>query len=137
MTAPARLAEIAARLRNATPGPWEWDGPFAGGWGHEGPDLMAGEQCIITSWGHDADGLNIEQPDATLIANAPTDLAYLLTIADCASALLTALRAHGESDAAYAIRRWVQGDAADLHSDEVAVFEALTALQTALEGETS
>ena len=73
-----RLGEIEARLAAATPGPWRvrecppctergrlevdiWDEPG---------------NLMVTGW---CDDDEFHAPDAAFIANAPTDIAYLLT----------------------------------------------------------
>lgn len=70
------LAPIEARLAAATPGPWEWDASILG----DLQTLRAGLAMVL-----DADGdycgsawVDISEPDAELIANAPTDLAALI-----------------------------------------------------------
>jgi hypothetical protein len=84
----ARIAEDEAAARAATPGPWRWDHTPAEGWGHQPPDLVTvareersytlnnGEVrtytapvgTIISSWGHDADGVTVDDRDADHIA---------------------------------------------------------------------
>lgn len=70
--------------------------------------------------------------------NGPTipmpqeDVAYLLSVAERATALLDALQASGEADCAYAIRRWVQRDETDLDRYERPVYDSLVSLQNAL-----
>lgn len=71
-----RLEEIRARLKAATPGPWEWDGRV---WGYdkeqEAPWLNDREGNRIL-WGE----INAHKRDAELISHAPSDLAYLLSL---------------------------------------------------------
>jgi hypothetical protein len=65
-----RISEIRARLEGVTPGPWRAPFPsyVIGGFGH-------GKVCQL-------DGVYVKNPndraDATFIANAPADIAYLL-----------------------------------------------------------
>ena len=76
-----REAEIQARLDNATPGPWEVDGP----WWHGEAELA--EATGVISAGEERDAVAIMPPswarvakgaNDTFIANAPTDITYLL-----------------------------------------------------------
>ncbi len=77
-TKPDREAEIEARLKAATPGPWElWTGCS---WRRIGK--VQGDRALIeptnASDGHpDLRGVNL-YPDLDLCVNAPTDLSYLL-----------------------------------------------------------
>lgn len=70
MTSPT---EIQARLDAATPGPWErYAGEIAS---TDELRKVVGQAWVYRStW-----ELVLSDPDADLIANAPTDLAYLLT----------------------------------------------------------
>lgn len=88
----ARLQAIIARNAARTPGTWSWveDGGRASGWGHQGPDLCTDsterkfpytttpDQRIISSWGYDADGLDVRDEDAEFIAYASNDIPDLL-----------------------------------------------------------
>jgi hypothetical protein len=79
-----RLAEIRARLENATPGPWEW----------EGTDgslslLKAGEDRMVLAvsrcdscWKSQGRCWHPVDEDAVFIAHAPEDLAALLAEVD-------------------------------------------------------
>lgn len=84
----ARLGEDEAAARAATPGPWRWDETPVDGWGHQPPDLVtvATERrstarsdgsviewdspvgIVISSWGHDADGVSVSSGDMAHIA---------------------------------------------------------------------
>ena len=87
---PALLEPIQERLNAATPGPWQWS-PEEDVWGDCGPNLETVERgpvysdgsqgasvTVIGSWGHDANGISVEDHDAVFIAAAPTDTARLL-----------------------------------------------------------
>lgn len=71
-----KLEQIAARLAAATPGPWSW-GHIANDQGGLDPALVAGGGVFF-----EANGLRNPNvlADAELIANAPTDLAFLLRL---------------------------------------------------------
>ncbi len=77
---PEVRAEGRRLLDAATPGPWGWIDPNPGeDWCHHGPDLVGPDHAlVIESWGHDADGLHIGEPDARLIVWAVNNLAALL-----------------------------------------------------------
>lgn len=57
----------------ATPGPWHWDDEPNPGWGHQPPDLMSGTELVISSWGHDADGVSVSEPDMAHLARHSPD----------------------------------------------------------------
>lgn len=74
-----KLDEIEARLKAATPGPW----------GHDDGHVLVKGDCGFQStpsqyhWECPEDGYNIPEPmdadnDCEFIANAPTDIAYLI-----------------------------------------------------------
>ncbi len=75
-----RLKEIKARLEEATPGPWRWE--MDRHTALRGPN----HQDVFHTYGYERmgdrgdSGLTIdeEDPDAILIANAPTDIAWLV-----------------------------------------------------------
>lgn len=78
-----RIDEIRVRLASATPGPWEYqaatDGDPGNGPTHHivlGPERTRGFRVARTDWDRQGDA------DAEFIANAPTDIAYLLGVAD-------------------------------------------------------
>lgn len=109
------LAEIEARLKAATPGPWESDGDVVGWWGGQRPAVRIGHS-VPTRPGLSAplcmvEADNKSRPvspiaDAALIANAPTDIAALLGALRETRAALTRLRiAHHRMDDA-----WIDGD---------------------------
>jgi hypothetical protein len=77
----ARIAEDDEAARAATPGPWEWDRTPRGYWGHQPPDLVTVAKeppysdgsveplgVVVSSYGYDADGLNVSDEDAEHIA---------------------------------------------------------------------
>lgn len=81
------IEAIEARLKAATPGPWVWEGESAEPWPQSENSLVTGyvpdgekyPESILDGWGHDASGISIQKDaDGELIANAPTDIAYLL-----------------------------------------------------------
>lgn len=77
-----RLAEIEKRLREATPGPWEGhisDGSLRGPCG---PIAYMRATCVTDQWCGDIE----------LIANAPSDLAYLLSRLKLAEEVVEAAR---------------------------------------------
>src|SRR6185503_16355340 len=91
-----------------TPGPWEWKEVEGGEWGDSGPNLRSipmgrawdefwgpdrmglGKNHaehppvpnVVSAWGHDAWGVNVEPADARLIALAPEMAALLAQIAE-------------------------------------------------------
>jgi len=107
--------ELRALADAATPGPWKWrwlgedEDP---GWTDHGPwlETVAGQEKgpkrdrywspdaqILSSWGHDAWGLGVEDADARLIALAP-DLARLCAeLAQIVEASQRVLHTHGAS----------------------------------------
>ena len=102
----SRLAKIRSRLEAATPGPWrmteprsEEDCKIDHGWSHapcndiesatatskpSRRELNEGEapypESVITSWGHDADGVIAKLADLDFIANSRDDIEYLLDL---------------------------------------------------------
>lgn len=87
MNMPNRIAAIQERLSAATPGPWAVEGDK--GFGHKvyQPGGWATLYvCGELHQGHD-DGLN----DATFIAAAPSDVAYLLDLARRQAAQIDAI----------------------------------------------
>lgn len=64
----AAIDEEERIAREATPGPWHWRDEPNPGWGHQPPDLMSGGELVISSWGHDADGVSVEEQDMAHIA---------------------------------------------------------------------
>lgn len=77
----AVLDETERVAREATAGPWQWENELcwspAGeecadhshSWGHSGPDLYgADREIVVSSYGHDADGVIVSREDATHIA---------------------------------------------------------------------
>lgn len=85
---PERLGEIRARLARATPGPWRW-APYDGGSIHfltnqpaERDDPYRAPLPRIHSdgsaWGEYSADIDVDGPDAALIAAAPQDIADLL-----------------------------------------------------------
>jgi len=82
---PDRLAEIRARLAAATPGPWAV---------HSDPTFTPLRAVAIDGpYGWDVVAERISPNDADLMANAPTDLAYLLAEVDGARERIAILRA--------------------------------------------
>ena len=80
MTATDRVAAIRARLAAATPGPWKWFGRGhnrAWALGHRSGRGSAVLDGDLNGDGDACVGFN-RRADATLIANAPADLAWLL-----------------------------------------------------------
>ena len=103
----AELAALEAKAKAATPGPWEWKPEKTDeSWGNRGPNLVSVQKAaaaraywgpqgdaygrkdtsdfppsafIITSWGHDADGIIVEPNDATFIAAASPATVLRLT----------------------------------------------------------
>ncbi|NUR06730.1 MAG: hypothetical protein HOQ45_06965 [Nocardioidaceae bacterium] len=80
----ARIAEDEAVARAATPGPWEWE-PETDGWGDCGPNLVTVAKLppysdgsigpvaeVVGSWGHDANGIAVDDADAAHIARWDT-----------------------------------------------------------------
>ncbi|MEW2483611.1 hypothetical protein AB0876_28895 [Mycobacterium sp. NPDC049093] len=70
-------------LAGVTGGPWTWDGdefsdaaerkcPHGTQWTDHGPDLMSGDDEVITSSGYDASDLHVNTADAEFIAQART-----------------------------------------------------------------
>jgi hypothetical protein len=72
-----RIDEIKARLAAATPAPWSWE---AGDSVIEGP--RGGALVYVAEYANlntvQAQGEDFSSADATLIANAPADIAFLL-----------------------------------------------------------
>lgn len=75
-----RIGEDEERARAATAGPWEWDRSRRGEWGHQPPDLVTVAKLppysdgsvgpvgyVISSWGHDYDGVEVSDADAAHI----------------------------------------------------------------------
>lgn len=109
---PKALRKIAEA---ATPGPWAWS-KEPDGWGDNGPNLetvergpiwadgsqVAREQ-IVTSWGHDAHGICVEDANAAHVAtfDPPTVLA-LLDELDTLTARAEAAELDSGVNAAYA-----------------------------------
>lgn len=104
------LTELRKVARAATPGPWVWS-KEPDGWGDNGPNLETVERgpiCpdgsqgareqIVSSWGHDAHGICVEDANAAHVEtfDPPTVLALL----DCMQALID--RAEGEANRAEA-----------------------------------
>lgn len=104
MTAPdPRLDAIKDRLDAATPGPWVADTGTRGDcvvWGPNGRFLMnmqaephwleyAGETRSVA--------FDVDKRDATFIANAPADVAYLLSVVEAQAAQITKVRELAES----------------------------------------
>ena len=92
------LAHIRAQAGAATEGPWEWAGKqvesFPQG---ENSLIVQGdpEREVIGSWGHDAWGVDVENPaDAEFIAAARTTVPALV---DALEAVLAIHRDGGES----------------------------------------
>lgn len=90
-TQPLDLTALRETANAATPGPWSW-GEESKGWGDCGPNLETVERgpvysdgsqgslsTVVGSWGHDANGISVEDNDATHIAafDPPTVLALL------------------------------------------------------------
>ena len=76
-----RINEIKERLANATPGPWEYiDGSVLAFIASEG------EKCVVAD-----EGMGKWKYDGRFIAHAPTDIAYLLRIAEAAEVMREAL----------------------------------------------
>ena len=86
-----RLTQIEERLANATPGPWEADaGEVSQHWSRPQPWLtVVGREvdCMSHCYGGSTKGIERE-PDAALIAHAPTDLAALVAFARRVEAVL-------------------------------------------------
>ena len=103
-----RIEAIRTRLQAATPGPWEWEGESKEDWPQSDNSLVTayvpeGEKWrepLVSGWGYDASGISVHKDaDGELIANAPTDIAYLLNIIDQVSAAMDELdtaRAEGK-----------------------------------------
>ena len=86
------LDAIQRRADMATEGPWTW-GEETDEWGDCGPNLetvargpfysdgsQGAEETVIGSWGHDANGISVEDHDAEFIAHARTDVPTLLAL---------------------------------------------------------
>lgn len=84
------LDDIRARAEAATPGPWQWS-PEENVWGDCGPNLetvergpvysdgsQGAEATVVGSWGHDANGISVEDSDKEFIAHAREDVPRLL-----------------------------------------------------------
>jgi hypothetical protein len=83
-----RIDDIKARLAAATPGPWRY---WTNGFdryviGNEDPKTGTFES-IIGGEPHEG-AIDENDPNCTLIASAPTDLAYLLRIAEAAQGMV-------------------------------------------------
>lgn len=78
--APEQLAEIEARLKAATPGPWIPHFRYKPGHPWEGCDIEAGDErwAAKVHTGRDADSYARDAANARFIAHAPTDIAALL-----------------------------------------------------------
>jgi hypothetical protein len=92
-----RIDDIKARLAAATPGPWRY---WTNGFdryviGNEDPKTGTFES-IIGGEPHEG-AIDENDPNCTLIANAPADLAYLLRVAEAARSVFAALDEHGLS----------------------------------------
>lgn len=75
------LARIRARADAATEGPWEWEGESDEAWPQGENSLIArgdAEDLVIGSWGHDAYGITVDDPDAEFIAASRTTVPALL-----------------------------------------------------------
>lgn len=83
-----RLAAIRERLEAATPGPWHVNNDD-GYWYIYGPDNFQIHDQFNTSG--NAEGRAMAVANAALIANAPSDLAYLLDALAAAQAALNTL----------------------------------------------
>lgn len=85
------LNELRKVAEAATPGPWQW-GPERSHWGDCGPNLETVERGplyedgsqgaaaeVVGSWGHDANGISVEDHDKAFIAtfDPPTVLALI------------------------------------------------------------
>lgn len=129
MTIDTRLAEIRARVENATPGPWEWDGESGEDWPQGDNSLIARqgtEEAVICAWGYDAYGITVDEADAEFIAASRTDLPALLAAVEAVRELHAA---DEDGDCAECIRR-AQG-----RGDQSYPCPTITALAAALEVE--
>ena len=79
------IDKIRERLNNATPGPWEYVDDDCYG----GIESIDGE--FITGGDPNEGRLELDDPNVLLIANAPTDIAYLLNLNEEKDELITAL----------------------------------------------
>lgn len=92
MTTTDQIDAIQARADAATEGPWKW-GEETSEWGDCGPNLetvkrgqvygdgsQGAADLIIGSWGHDANGITVEDANAEFIAHARTDVPALLAL---------------------------------------------------------
>ncbi|MCP1414386.1 hypothetical protein [Paenarthrobacter sp. A20] len=91
----ALLAPIRARLAAATPGPWHMRecSPYTERGRLEVNIWDETRNIMITNW---CDDDEIHRPNAALIANAPTDIARLLTAIEAVTELAEAWQARGE-----------------------------------------
>ena len=82
------FASIRARLKAATPGPWKCDSGFV----MSTKEIRAGTQGMFLV-ARSFEG-QVSSKDATMIANAPTDIATLLEALDLAMRTFKALKIH-------------------------------------------
>jgi hypothetical protein len=100
-----QLDAIQARVDAATEGPWVWSEETSE-WGDCGPNLetvkrgpvyadgsQGADEMVIGSWGHDANGISVDDADAAFIAAAPTDIGFLLVLARKQQAAIDAVTA--------------------------------------------
>ena len=145
----SKLDEIRERLEAASSAPWKWHGEdYRGGWGWqllvnaEGQGLIVGTDCgelrayEPVDASHVVTFLNVFQPDAHLIAHAPTDIAYLLEeVERLRGVVTTATIACGAIglEAAEDIDRW-RDNWGEVIRDEV--LDATQRVRAVLEGKT-
>lgn len=83
----AQLEEERRLIDAATGGPWEWGKESHDSWGDCGPNLetiergpvyfdgsQGAKEIVVGSWGHDANGIDVDPADAAFIAHARSAL---------------------------------------------------------------
>ncbi len=144
---PEQQRAAGERLRAATPGPWarakdvvDFPKDKPEEWGHcFAADIVAFNRnpasdnpydrhpAVISSWGHDADGVSIEDADAEFIAHAPEDLRRALDALERVEALAGRLE---EAAAGLAVQPTIKPDDPVMHL----YLSASQAVRAALSG---
>ena len=135
------LADIQRRADAATAGPWMW-GEETSEWGDCGPNLetvergpaysdgsQGAKELVIGSWGHDANGISVEDTDAEFIAHARTDVPRLLALVREQAATIARTRAEADSFDELASHASYNGTEAEMET----WLSAATRIRAALE----